>query len=155
MHLRIVAVMALLVLVTGCDFIYGVSRRADLGKVELPIDCVIRATESVPGVTDVHKREENGGRELTLSGLQEPERLIYVMYKYKNLNGNYYFRTNYQGHVDFNHTYLEMNRRPPQEEIEAITPVMIEIEKAITAKCSGLQGIGDATQTCSGVRCAK
>jgi hypothetical protein len=119
----------------GCDSLYGVSRYTPVGEVRLPIECMIEATKAVSGVSGVEHRIEQGGRELTLSGVQQPETIDRFLYSYDGLQGNFYFRTNYKGVVEFHHTYIDINRRPAQSEIDRIRPAMIEIENSIRKRC--------------------
>lgn len=136
----------------GCDTIYGVSRYSQVGAVRLPIECIVEVTKSVAGVSDVEYRTEEGGRELTFGGIQQPEIIDRFLYTYDGLNGNYYFRTNYKGIAEFRHTYIDINRRPPQSEIDKIRPVMIEIENSVSQHCQ----IDISTKTienCLGVTC--
>ncbi|WP_351018647.1 hypothetical protein [Shewanella sp. AC91-MNA-CIBAN-0169] len=113
---------------------------------------MVKATKSVQGVSDVEYRSEEGGRELTLSGIQQPEVISRILYTYDGLNGNFYFRTNHKGIVEFNHTYFGINRRPPQSDIDKIRPVMLKIEDSITQHCK----IDISTKTvekCMGITC--
>ncbi|WP_330959304.1 hypothetical protein [Photobacterium sp. 53610] len=136
----------------GCDTIYGVSRYSPVGAVRLPIECMVEATKLVAGVSDVEHRTEEGSRELTFGGVQQPEIIDRFLYTYNGLNGNYYFRTNYKGIAEFRHTYIDINRRPLQSEIDKIRPVMIQIENSVSQNCQ----IDISTKTignCMGVTC--
>ncbi|WP_049764453.1 hypothetical protein [Shewanella sp. MR-4] len=141
-----------MVILWGCDTTYGVSRYSPVGAVRLPIECMVEATKSVVGVSDVEHRTEEGGRELTFGGIQQPEIIDRFLYTYDGLNGNYYFRTNYKGIVEFRHTYIDINRRPPQSEIDKIRPVMIEIEISVSQQCQ-IDISAKTIEDCMGVTC--
>ncbi|WKT59958.1 hypothetical protein Q2E61_13750 [Microbulbifer thermotolerans] len=140
------------VIMGGCDTIYGVSRYSPVGVIRLPIECMVEATKSVAGVSGVEHRVEEGGRELTFSGIQQPEIIDRFLYTYDGLNGNYYFRTNYKGISEFQHTYIEINRRPLQSEIDKIRPVMIKIENSVSQRCQ-IDISKNAIENCMGVTC--
>lgn len=140
------------IILEGCDTIYGVTRYTPVGDVRLPVECIVGATKEVSGVSNVEHRTEEGGRELTLSGIQNPEIIDRFLYVYDGLNGNFYFRTNYEGISEFRHTYIGINRRPSQSEIDKIRPVMIEIEKSISTRCQ-IDISTKAVETCMGVAC--
>ncbi|MGI2070645.1 hypothetical protein ACROAC_11335 [Shewanella baltica] len=136
----------------GCDTIYGVSRYSPVGVVSLPIECMLEATKLVAGVSDVEHRIEEGGRELTFGGIQQPEIIDRFLYTYDGLYGNYYFRTNYKGIAEFRHTYIDINRHPSQSEIDKIRPMMIQIENSVSQRCQ-IDISTKTIETCMGVTC--
>jgi len=117
------------------------------------ISCITNAVQSVPGVSNVEYRSESGGRPLTIHGIEKPDEIHRYIYQYSGLTGNFYFRVNYKGGVDYNHTYFDINRTPPQNEIDEIRPVMFKIEQAIETEC-GVKGFtSGVVERCSGVKC--
>lgn len=153
--MKIVSLISLLLIVAalaGCDTVYGITRYSNVGAIALPVDCIVQATEKVSGVSFVEHRKEEGGRELTLGGIQPPEVIDRFLYAYGGLNGNFYFLTNFKGIAEFRHTYIDINRRPPQTEIDKIRPVMVEIENSISEYCV-LDLSSKVIENCSGVEC--
>lgn len=138
----------------ACDTMYGVVRRAPVGETVLPIQCIEDATKGVVGVENVEYRLEDGGRQLTWSGVQDPERIHRISYDFDGLFGNFYFRTSYRGISEFSHAYIRINARPPQREIDKIRPVMLAIEQAIGIECALDLAPPAIHEECLGVQCS-
>lgn len=145
--------LASISILAGCDTINGVSRSTSTGMIQIPVNCILQATESVRGVSSVVHRIEKGSKELTLGGIQNPEIVDRFIYKYSGLSGNFYFITNYKGETNFNHTYIYINSTPPQSEIDTIRPAMIEIEKSIYENCGINLNSSKSNERCRGVAC--
>jgi hypothetical protein len=138
--------------ITGCDFIHGVSH-VRLDSPTPDIKCLENAVTAVPGVTKFEYRNEEGGRPLTMHGIEKPNQIHRFFYQYSGLNGNFYFLVNYKGEAEFRHTYIDINRTPPQRDIDTIRPVMFEIENEIEKQC-GLVGFSaQVIEECMGVEC--
>lgn len=91
---------------------------------------------------------------MTLHGIEKPDQIHRFFYKYNGLGGNFFFLTNYQGRTEFHHTHIDVNRKPPQSEIDQIRPAMLRIEQAIEAQC-GLTGLSRMIkESCNGVQCS-
>jgi predicted small secreted protein len=140
---------------TACDHLSGVSRDATIAVADLPMDCVVEATKSVPGVTDVAYQTESDGQTLTLDGLKPSAVVHRVKYLYSGLHGNLYFRKDYKGATTFAHTYLGINQTPPSDEIELIRPAMEKIENSIALRCPTLATLAQARETCLDSACTK
>ncbi len=151
--LKLLAIVVLTSNVAACDFMNGVTRHANIGDISLPIECVADVTKSVPGVENVQVRLEEGSRQLTWSGIQEPEQIQRVFYDYEGLRGNFYFISDYQGKTEFHHTYILINATPPQEEVDTIRMAMTAIEFAITEACSIQLSPPQLIEDCYGVVC--
>jgi hypothetical protein len=151
---RLTMIPALAFTLVGCDFIYGVSRSTPDTLQSVPdISCVTAVLPTIPGVTDVAYETELGGRPLTWHGVEKPNQLHRFRYKYNGLFGNFFFETNFKGHTAFYHSYLMMNRRPPQSDIDQIHPVMLQIESAIEAQCDVSNLRRTIRERCQGVSC--
>ena len=137
----------------GCDTFYGVSRYTD-NFSPAPLDsCVIEAVESIDGISKVTFQVEDGGRPLTLHGIEKPDQIHRFWYEYKGIRNNFYFAVTYQGAVEYHHGYGCLNCRPPQAVIDKIYPVFASVEGAIEAHC-GLVGFkARVKEGCAGVRC--
>ncbi|RMD81355.1 MAG: hypothetical protein D6815_12000 [Candidatus Dadabacteria bacterium] len=136
----------------GCDFFYGVSRVASLEQT-LPATCVESAIRSVPTVSEVRHERRSGSRPLTLTGIQDPDRLDYFYYKTSKAGATLLIRTDYKGRVELSQHLIHINRKPPQEDIDAIRPVMLEIELALERLCE-IAGLSESIEEyCLGVEC--
>jgi hypothetical protein len=109
--------------------------------------------QSVRGVEEVEYRVEEGGRQLTWSGIQKLEVIYRFTYDYEGLVGSFSFRTDYRGGSEFHHTYIKLNARPPQVEIAEIRPIMIEIERAIGTGCTLEVIATKVAEHCMGGQC--
>ncbi len=134
---------------------YGVIRATTFEKVEIPLSCVVEAVRSVPGVNDVSVQSEEGPKPVTLHGIERPDVIQRVSYRYDGLSGNFYFQTNYEGRVRFSQSYLSMNMPPPQEHIDKIRPAFEKIEAAIAKQCPSLQALERIQEECLPVKCIK
>jgi hypothetical protein len=137
---------------TGCDTISGLQRRAAVQS--LPVaDCAVAAIGSVEGVRDVKHRSEVGGRPLTLRGLKPPDQIERYSYRFSGLSTNLYFLRQYDGKVDFHSTLICMNCVPPQEDIDAIRPVMRKVEAALASQCGLAELPAAVRESCTNVSC--
>ena len=136
----------------GCDTIGGITHV----KRDVPFpdsSCIMKAVQSVPGVSNVEYKTESGGLPLTMHGLEKPDEIHRYIYRYSGLRGNFYYRLNYKRVADYSHTYIDLNRAPPQKEIDTIRPVMFQIEKAIETECDAKGFMSGMVERCSGVKC--
>ena len=156
MRARVVHAAGLLlaVLVTGCDPIWGISRRAPVA--ELPeLSCVRSAIESVPGVTEVRDWEVEGSRPVTLTGIQRPDRIHWFAYRYESIDAALTLTTDYEGEVEYYQGIGAVGSAPPsaQAAVDRIRPVMIQVEAAVAERC-GLPQLGsEIEEHCADVRC--
>lgn len=121
-------------IVTGCDSVGGIRHYTNIEKLP-SIDCVELALKSVVGVSDVIMTKEEGGRPLTLSGIKSPNIIYRFSYSVGDLSSNFYFSVNYKNEADYTHTYMYLNSTPPQSEVDAIFPVIKNIEHSLFEKC--------------------
>jgi copper chaperone CopZ len=142
--------LAAVILVAGCDYLHGVSRYTGEIPIAPPSKCVEEAISSVDGVTNVSYSLEEGGRPLTLHGIQQSDQVHRFWYEYKGIKSNVYFISHYNGTADYHHSYGCINCTPPQEVIDRLYPGMRAIDQAVTSHCGLAVPIHER---CSGVRC--
>jgi len=140
-------------LVTGCDPIYGVSRRARVASMPGPASAEATIRKAT-GVTNVLYRHSQGGRPLTITGIKAPDQVHDFFYEGgANIHGNAQFIVDYRGRVGFSQTLLRMFQPPPQEWVDCTRPVMVEIETLLESEC-GLTGLRTSVvEHCWGVKC--
>ena len=138
--------------VTGCDMVYGVSRRAQVSHVPDP-NKVKMAIASVPGVEKVTHAFFEGGRPITHYRIEAPDKVYEFTYSGgTNVHGDLHFVMDYASKVHFSHTLLMMNQRPPQAWVDATRPVMKQIEIRLEQEC-GLTGLSTSVvERCNGVK---
>ena len=146
------ALLASFLILTGCDAIRGVNRRA-LVRYVPPSDCVIGSLQSIQGVSSVRYEVRTGGTPLTWTGLKPPEKLHYYFYDLQGLHGNLYFSEDYKGKVEFWQGYIMINRTPRQVEIDTIRPVMRQLERQLETECALPNLSVTIKEWCSGVKC--
>jgi hypothetical protein len=147
-----------LLILSGCDTLYGVSRTAKLER-QPSLECVASVVSTTSGVTTVERKSYQGGVAVTLSGLKEPASIVNnFFYRGKegsNIVGALQILQDHEGKITFTHSLMDINRKPPQIEVDASRPVMKRIEERLAAEC----GIGQLTdrvkEKCNGVSCEK
>jgi hypothetical protein len=119
----------ILIAVSGCDTISGVSRSAKIHALP-DLQAVNARIESYPEVKEVKLWDAAGGRPLTLTGIKKADELFYLSYTDSaNVRGTLMFTRDYKGAVLYSQYLIMMNRRPPQPWIDATWPVMKKIER--------------------------
>lgn len=139
---------------TGCDIMYGVRR--DLVLKELPdLTCVERVVRAAPGVQDVRSWTSEGGRPLTLSGTQQPDRIFNLVYsgRQPKIWGALQLIRDYKGKVQFSQTHILLNHPPDPIVIANTRPVMREIEFTLSRECGIPELPAGITEFCRGVDC--
>lgn len=124
---RLLAFLAALLL-SACDFIYGVSRTATVTHVP-DMDCLRARIMTYPEVKKVVLEKRDGGRPITLTGVKAPDKLWYLNYRGKNVFASILFAKDYKGAVNYSQSLIRMNARPPQSEIDATWPIMLRVER--------------------------
>lgn len=76
-----------------------------------------------------------GGRPLTLRGLEDPDKIHYFRYSVNSVKAYVGLLINYQNKSVFWQGYPALNDSPPKIEFEIILPTMKLIEKEISKKC--------------------
>jgi hypothetical protein len=151
LKVRVACIVALLV-VSGCDPIYGVERSAYIAK--LPSEqCVIKSINLAEGAKFILHRKSEGEKPLTLSGVQEANKNYEYRYTYQATTGSIHFIQDYKGDVLVTQSLLSMGGPPPQFMIDQIRPGMAMIEKSLEKNCS-LPGFASSIkENCSMVDC--
>jgi hypothetical protein len=110
---------------------------------------------AAPGVDEVRYEREDGGRRITLTGIQRPTEVYNFFYSGKESNvwGVLQLIRDYDDTVTFDQTYLTMNFYPDPAIVASTRPVMRQIELALAREC-GLGPLPDAIQEhCSHAEC--
>jgi hypothetical protein len=141
-------------LLSGCDIFYGVYRAAPLSS-RPNLDCVKDVIEKTPGVAEVHYRHDEGGTTLTFKSPAS----IADSYFFRGPAGSHVLGTlqigwNYPDQVVFTDTLRDLDRKPPQEDVDRSRPVMKLVEQRLESEC-GMSGLASKVkETCLGVQCS-
>jgi hypothetical protein len=152
--MRFLTVLLLGTLCVGCDPIYGV-RHSAIGIGRVPADsCVVDALKTIPGITDVTSTDEDSKSEpLTLHGVEKPDQLHRFFYRYQGVADNLFLAVSYNGKTSYEHAFLTMGRRPPQEIVDRLYPSFKLVDLALESQC-GVSDVGGVVkESCMGVRC--
>lgn len=154
MKVKYVIVVALAWMVSACDLEYGVRRSAPIQTDPTP-ECVEQVLRSTAGIATVEHQQMDGGRPLTLSGIQAPTIVQSFFYQGPDhVRGVLQYTKDYDGRLVFWQSNLGLNQVPPQEEVTATRPVMRRIELALEIRC-GLVGLAShVTEWCKRETCA-
>lgn len=145
-------VIAVFMLLAGCDRYYGVTRTASVSSIPSH-SCVEAALQKTSGISDISYKFSKSNKPLTLSGIKPADQAHYYFYKAGSLKGYIYVETTYTGASSIRQTYRELHSKPSQEEIDLMRPLMGEIEVNIEAAC-GINGFAKSVvESCSGVSC--
>jgi len=118
--------------------------------IEKPsISCIENILSRTTKVSDVKLSKEEGGRPLTFSGIEKANQIYRFSYLVGNLHGDFYFTENYKGEVEYTQTYMYMDATPPQAEIDAILPVIIDIEQSLDNQCGFVNLTKKINRSCS------
>jgi hypothetical protein len=154
-RLRIAFACILLPFTTAafCDYIAGISRTARISEMP-PATCIESAISSVGGVESVRHEVREGSRPLTLTGIKPPDTVHYFFYTTRQQGGAVlHVLIDYKGETELAQSLFAINQTPSQEDIDAIRPVMLQVEHALEAQC-GLASLSTALEElCTGVEC--
>ena len=121
-------------LCSACDAIYGIKR--DTRLPFLPdLTCVEAAIRSIPEVRNLRQWSGDGFRPLTLTGIQAPDRLHYFGYDVGSTGATLLLSIDYEGDVEMSQHLIRINRHVPQEDVDAVRSVMLQIEAALEERC--------------------
>ena len=141
---------------TACDFFYGVDRSALVATMP-DFDCVEHAIRQSPEVVDVQRiRDTSDGVELTYAGLHDIAPIHYFIYRGaadSGVKGAIQLQQNNQDSVTFGDNDMDINRKPPQREIDATRPVMLAIERRLVGQCGMEELPAHVIERCTGVEC--
>jgi hypothetical protein len=142
------------VLLSGCDIFYGVYREAPLSS-RPNLDCVRDAIEKTPGVAEVQYRHHEGGTTLTFkSPASIADSYLYRGPVGSHVLGALQIHWNYPGNVVFTDTLQDINRKPPQEDVDHSRPVMKLVEQRLESECEMSGLTSKVKETCLGVQCS-
>jgi hypothetical protein len=138
----------------GCEIPYGVGRSARLDTLP-PADCTERVLRETPAITSVTRIDPTTGAELTQ--LDHPRDGNSYIFKFhgsaeSHITGSVGFEKR-RRHVYFSDGDGGMNHPPPQVEIDAIRPVMRQIEAELAHQCGATQLLTDIRERCLRVEC--
>ncbi len=153
MVLRLIALSSLLIL-TGCEFYYGVSRYGALSQLPPP-SCVEAVVRAAPGVNTIDVRHSKGGRPLKLTGLKPASDVHSYYYHGNDFEGQVLVEHRYDGSTTFHQMYGRFNSPVPQERVDTVLPVMAHIEAELARKCGFEPSRGELAQSCSRVKCTR
>jgi hypothetical protein len=135
----------LTLLLTACDFIYGVSRSGPVSRVP-DMERLKARIRSYPEVDKVELKSNLGGRPLTLTGIKSPDQLEYLNYSGKDVWASILFSKDYKGRVTYSQSHMSINAPPSQSRINATWPVMLRVEHDLELHF-GLQGLSSHAET--------
>ena len=133
------ALVLALALLAGCDAPYGIRRSAVIDELPSP-ECIEAALVSVDGVEEVRYALREGGRTWTLGGFRAPEQHHMFLFRARGVDAVFSMRVDHAGEISLDQSLIELNHRPPQADLDAIQPVMLQIEAAVERHC-GLRGL--------------
>ncbi len=128
----------------GCDPLYGINRHALLPSLP-DLSCVETAIRSVPGVGAVRRESEEGGRPITWTGIQAPDRNHYFHYEVGPWSASLLLSVDHAGEVELSQHLVQLGEPMPQEAVDTVRPVMVQIERALAERC-GVEPLGGAIE---------
>ncbi len=147
---KILAILTL-TLLSGCDTFHGISQSTNPFSPVPDMQCVLSATKSIEGISEVGYTTEEGGRPLTWKGIEKPNIIHRFWYQYNGVKGNFFISESYNSEATFHHSYGGLNWKPPQEDIDLISPLFGKLEAQLRGKCN-IQNMR-IFNYCSGVKC--
>lgn len=141
-YVNVLSLLAVMLISSACDPIYGVNRHAYVWFMPEPakVGDVIR---DMPKVTTVEFKKSERRGPLTYR----------FVYKGENIDGTLEFVQYKKHHVEYSQSLARMGGRPPQEWIDATRPVMIAIEKGLEENCGLTNLHSEVREWCHGVKC--
>lgn len=125
----------------GCDRYYAVGMYSYEVSPIPDMQCILNSSSSIEGVEEVSYSIEEGGRPLTITGIQKPNVIHRFLYVYHGVEGGFHFIERYNGDVEFHHSYGGLNWVPPEEDVNAIRPLISELVNKLEIDCSVSFGI--------------
>ena len=140
--------------ISGCDFWNGVTRQYSLPS-PVEYDCVESVLAGHPMIEEYEYTQEDGSRQLTWGGLQEPDQLHRFSYRLSGTEyrTSFYFLARYNGVFEYHHTFGCLNCIPPQEEVDKFRPFMLDLERRLERDCASSGIVEGAEEHCSKVDC--
>jgi hypothetical protein len=118
------------------------------------MQCVQSAITSVPGIVSVQYREEDLGPVHAGSGNAVHE--VQHVFDYRGAESSHVGASlrilgQYDGTIEFYHSLMQVHA-PPQEDVDATRPVMLEIEDKLESQC-GVALSSRVRESCRAVQC--
>jgi len=149
--MRKLQILLVIFFLVGCDTFYGISQQSNPFSPFPNMQCVLDSAGAIDGVLNLEYSTEEGGRVVTLSGIQQPEIVHRFRYTYKEIEGDFYFVQSYNDKATFGHSYGGLNWKPPQENIDNIYPFFSTLEDKLRKDCNFKSM--HVRNYCSGVKC--
>ncbi|MBL7661347.1 hypothetical protein JNK13_01210 [bacterium] len=151
MRHQLFIVFFFMIATSACDIYYGVSRHT---IIEQPTsyECVLSAIRAVSGIVEAELRTVEGGRRLTLTGLQKPKLLHYFIYKTDSFQHSLLIAEEFDGTLEYRHGYQQINKKPSQVEVDNAMNVIKAIDASVEKRC-GIKALSNLTNVCNGVKC--
>jgi hypothetical protein len=150
-YIQALVALALSSCLASCDIFYGVMRTAELDE-QLSLDCVRHVVETTSGINRVQFSESHEGK-----GLFHPTPWNYVYFfagaPDSHVIGVLQIYKDYQGHFSYDDHLMDINRKPPQADIDATRPVMRAIEQNLAVQCGVAELPARVKEVCQGVAC--
>jgi len=149
----LVLIAAALLSLSSCDIFYGVYRAAPLNS-RPNLACVRDVIEKTPGIAEVQYRHHEGGTTLSLKSPAN----IADSYFYRGPVGSHVLGVlqidwSYPGNVVLTDTLQDLDRKPPQEDIDHSRPMMKLVEQRVESECEIVGLTSKVKERCQGVQC--
>ena len=145
---------AILLTLAGCELPYGVSRTARLDTLP-PADCTARVLRGMPAITSVTRIDPATGAELTQPDPQHDGDSYFFKFHgaaESHIAGSVEF-VKKRGYVSFWEADVRLSHPLPLVEIDAVRPVMRQIEAELAHQCGATQLLTDTRERCYRVEC--
>ena len=135
----LIVVLIGLIALSGCDKAYGVRRQAKVSKMP-NVGIIENIIKSTKGVYNVKYEYFEGGKTLSIKGLQPGEKIHSFNYSGKQgVWGSVQFIIDPKNNIYFTQTLLDV-KKVPENIIKESRPVMLEIESKLE-KEGGIEGL--------------
>jgi hypothetical protein len=120
-------------LVAGCDTAYGIRRSGPASQVP-EMGVLVDRIRGFAGVkVAVFEHSVDSSRPITWQGLQRGDEIYRIRYEGDSgVRCTLTFTKDYRGNIEYSQSLLMLNRRPPQQWIDATWPVMMRVESVLT-----------------------
>jgi hypothetical protein len=154
-NLRTAVLLAVVSLALGgCEINYGFGRSARLDTLP-PADCTERVLRETPAITSVTRIDPATGAELTQPDPQQDGDSYFFRFDgaaESHIAGSVEF-VKKRGYVYFREADVRLSRPVPPVEIDAVRPVMRQIEAELAHQCGATQLLTDTRERCYRAEC--
>ena len=121
---------------------------------DLPeLNCVEAIILSVPEIDNVHPRDVQDGRYLSITGLHPGDRLYYFDYQIDGIPASLRLTVDYRDAVHYMQRLVSVGPFVEQWHVDLFRPVMLKIERALEERCSLTELTTSVEETCWEVDC--